>query len=72
MNVYEYFLHHLNVRPSDDTLQELPVETSCGRDCRQAIDAAKALIVITDKADPHLKTLIVDATDGCVTTFLRG
>lgn len=52
-NVYDYFVQQLGYVPNDETLRDLPVDTVCGADCTQAIDAALAFYKLTAKAVGH-------------------
>lgn len=57
MNIHEYWLQELGPLSTDlsdsdrfDDMQELPVDSPCGDDCKKAIDAGKALIAMVRMA----------------------
>lgn len=50
MTVRDYFKKELGVYPKDPTLKELPIDSVCGMDCVNVINAAKIYKKI---ADPH-------------------
>lgn len=41
--IYEYYVKAFDSEPQDETLQELPIESGCGEDCKKAIDAGVEL-----------------------------
>lgn len=59
-----------------DILAEMPIESSCGDGCRNAIDAAANFIAATIEmahgADHANVTRILEITADCCLTFIRG
>lgn len=43
-NIADYFSKKLGAAPSDESLRQLPLASSCGQDCAQAIDLAAGLL----------------------------
>lgn len=74
MNIYDYFKEKLGVEPDDTSLKKLPVDSGCGDDCKEAIDAAEKLVAIVAKAVGHSTEtdMIISATEEAVTVFWRG
>jgi hypothetical protein len=40
MSIHEYFAEQLGVEPDEPTLWECPLDSPCGRSCKQVVDAA--------------------------------
>ena len=67
-SVFEYFRDQLHREPADETLRELPLESPCGRDCKQAIDEAALQL---RKPEPDTDAIVRNASDQ-VEIFWRG
>ena len=50
MTIFEYFKTHLDAEPEDGSLSELSVDSECGSECKLVIDAAKAMMRVSDPA----------------------
>ena len=71
-NIYGYFYDRLGVQPRDKTLLELPVFSTCGDDCRQAIEAAVVFLRWVERANPEKKQEVLDTLNYVVEVFWRG
>ena len=72
VSVADYFEQVLGVPPFDETLADLPVDSLCGRDCAQAIDAARLFLECARKADSDLANSMLFLANETVNVFWRG
>lgn len=49
-NIYNYFALMFGVSPDEHSLENLPIDSPCGADCKRAIDAGVALLAEHDNA----------------------
>lgn len=49
-NIYYYFYKAFGRYPQDESFRELLISDDCGRDCRQAIDAARSFLNFVENA----------------------
>ena len=50
MNISQYYFSKFNTTPVDTTLKNLPVDSVCGADCKEAIDAVASYINVRRRA----------------------
>jgi hypothetical protein len=73
-SVWDYFKEHLGQGPDDDLLN-LPLDTNCGSDCREAIDAAKAFMQHLKNADGESlasREIVCEQTERICMVYFRG
>jgi hypothetical protein len=76
-SVFDYFKATLGQKPRCENdvkfLHDTPLDSLCGLDCKRAIDAAKALLDVSDDAtgDRH-RAMIIDIADDTIQTFIFG
>jgi hypothetical protein len=70
-NVWEYFNEILG-EPPHDSLKDLPLDSTCGRDCRVAIDTTAALRTVADRADLDLAEGLIETCNEICLIFWRG
>jgi hypothetical protein len=74
-NVYDYFRQQFEMPPGDESLRELSIDSTCGDDCRTAIDSAKGLHNALRRARGDTAedlNLIVLFTNDIIRIFWRG
>jgi hypothetical protein len=69
ISVYEHYFHTIGKAPRDPSLIKLPVDTSCGRECVEAIDMAHEVMM---DAKPTARRRIEDALTAMLSIYLRG
>jgi len=67
-NVFDYFTDLIGVEPNDPTLKDLPLDSQCGQDCREAIDDAAKLMRRYD----HDHAMLIDMLNETVESFRHG
>ena len=75
MNVFDYYVTKLGVKPNDPSLYDLPLNSPCGRDCKGVIDAAKRFLTYASNAygsKSHIREQTLKNTFDIVEVFLRG
>lgn len=70
--VFEYFEECFGCEPSDITLCDLPVDSGCGTDCVEAINAARSLFKVANITDPRLGSEVLKVVEHVVSTLWRG
>lgn len=64
-HIYAYFEQAFGRKPADESFLQLPIDSECGRDCRQAIDAARSFLNFVEYAfgqhdfDEYEKTIAI-------------
>jgi hypothetical protein len=72
-NVHDYFEDQFGHSPADTSLRDLPLDSSCGKDCGKAIDAGVALREHAREAvGGEFDRQIADITERIVTIYWRG
>lgn len=74
VSVFEYYNKKLGEAPKDVTLQELPLNSPCGKVCKEVIDAATALLKLCPdfEAAPQYRFQVLSAVDFQIEVFWRG
>lgn len=73
--VFDHFKQRLGIEPDDETLRELPCDSTCGADCVGAIDAGALLMrhVSVAHGDDHtMHSEIVAIVFDVVSVYWRG
>lgn len=71
MNVFDYFTQQLGASPREQTLRELDVTSTCGKDCVLVIDIARLLL---SRCDSHadVRNPILDGINAAIEIFWLG
>lgn len=70
--IYEYFTNAFGWEPEDETLRELPVDSPCGADCKNAIDTGVAFAKHTKQAYPETVDAVAQLAYETVEVYWRG
>jgi hypothetical protein len=68
-SVYTYFLNKLGHTPYDVAFMDLRLDSPCGKDCKQTIDACTESIAVCDRA---ARPALLEAANITCEVFLYG
>lgn len=68
-DVFAFFHYTFGVEPEDQTLKNLPLDSTCGRDCWKVILAGYALVNVSDSA---VRDEIMQTIESAIAVYWRG